>query len=909
MHERLSAMVRSIALVGARRPFMALAIGLILTAIGTALIPGLKISTSRRDLVSEDNPNQKQSVEFDSKFGYSNAPAIVVSGGTPDEQRSAVDAIERELEAMPELEGRVLGRIQPQDVAEVMFVADPEAVAKQLGEGQGAKGEQLERGIVGWVGLVDDKLKAGLEGDTATPEQTKEGFAQLSTLFSVFDDELAGKNGLLRLGTAGADKGGADKAGGDKGGADKGSPLAATSRGFDEAGYLVGDEKHHIVALFPVIEGDEGYQVRPMVKQLRAARDRALGEQPAVRADVTGLPALVTDELATIERDLAVTSTASTIALFLTLFWAFKSFRQSLVSFLPLGFGTLVTFGIVRLVLGKLNLVTASFTSVLLGLGDFGVHIQTRYSELLRRGHDPKEAMQTAMLRAGPGLLVGTITTAVAFLTTIVTEFTAFAELGFITSLGLIVMLAGTYLLVPSAVLILLGKKPRPSPELPGFRPLAGVIKRNAKTIVALSVISSVLFCVFVPKLSFNGRYFEFLPRDTESARGLEELQKDAVVSPFVANVRASSLDEARTVATKLRALGSVASVETPSDMFPELTPARVDSLKKIVAALEHEGKPLDFAAGKDKPVDRAALLKALDGLKDTMEEAAYTLRQAGRDTTPVDDAKAKLSALIERVRGADQARLDALQSRAFDMLDRALATARRVVARGAYAPEDLPPLFKHRFVSKDGSEVALFVHPHGDIWEIPVAEQFNRDLATVTSKASGIATTLADHPKMIVRGFERATILAVLLVIVILVVSFRRLSDVLVAAIPLLLGTAWMLGAMPPLGLQFNHANMVVLPLLLGLGVDAGAHIMTRYRQSAEEHGGVAHLGDMLASTGSAVFVASLTTVWGFSVMMFGKYRAMFGMGLIMTIGMSATLAFTLLTLPAVLVLLKRAK
>jgi predicted RND superfamily exporter protein len=124
-----------------------------------------------------------------------------------------------------------------------------------------------------------------------------------------------------------------------------------------------------------------------------------------------------------------------------------------------------------------------------------------------------------------------------------------------------------------------------------------------------------------------------------------------------------------------------------------------------------------------------------------------------------------------------------------------------------------------------------------------------------------------------------------------------------------LVLGTLIMLGAIPLMGLDFNHANMVVLPLLLGLGVDAAAHIMSRFRQSQEEHAGVASLDDMLAGTGSAVFVAALTTVWGFSVMMLAEYRAMFGMGLIMTVGMSATLILSLVTLPATLVLLKKAK
>jgi hypothetical protein len=117
------------------------------------------------------------------------------------------------------------------------------------------------------------------------------------------------------------------------------------------------------------------------------------------------------------------------------------------------------------------------------------------------------------------------------------------------------------------------------------------------------------------------------------------------------------------------------------------------------------------------------------------------------------------------------------------------------------------------------------------------------------------------------------------------------------------------MCGAMPPLGLAFNHATIVVLPLLLGLGLEASAHIVHRYRESADENGGVAKLQDILTGTGSAVFVGTLTTVWGFTVMLFAEYRAMFWLGLIMTIGKSATLVSSLLALPALLVVTRKAK
>lgn len=890
---KLVALVRSVVLIGVHRPYLALGIGALLLAISAVLVPGIKISTSRRDLVDENHPSQRRTLDFDDKFGYTNSPAIVVTGGTVEDRRKVVDAIITEVGALPDLDQRVLGRIRPNDIGEVLLVAEPESIAKMMppDDGTGVGAKKLEEGFPGWIGLIDGQLNAGLEGGTsASADQTKQGFDQLKTLFAALDQELADGNGLATLSDM--------------------QPRGDFSRGIDQYGYL-GDGQHNVVGLFPKLEGDEGYEVRPVVKEIRDARDRAVRKSgvEGVRADVTGLPALVTDELAMIERDLAVTSILAGLAMLVTLYWGFRSFRQALVSFLPLSFGTLVTFGVVRLVLGKLNLITASFTSVLLGLGDFGVHIQRGFSDLLKKGHDPKTAMEESMIHAGPGLVIGTLSVSVAFLTTLVTEFTAFAELGFIVSVGLLVMLAGTYLLVPPAVLLLLGKKPRPSPELGGFRKLAGFVKRWPKTILFVALAITVFFVCWLPQTRFNGRYFEFLPKDTESARGLKELERDTVASPFVANLRASSIDQARDFATKLRQLDTVASVETASDFFPELTETRMAALKKVVKSLEHDGKPADFATAKTKPADKAAFLKSIASLSDTLEEVAYALREPQPESAKAADAaKEQLKKLKERVEATPEERLTELQQQTLALLDRAQTTARNVVERGSYSVDDLPPLFQHRFVSKDRSEVALFIHPKGDVWEVPIAEAFTRDVASVSPEISGIATTLGEHPKLIIKGFERATILAGILVLVILGISFRRPVDVFAAALPLILASVWMLGMMPILNLQFNHANMVVLPLLLGLGVEAGAHIMSSYKQSCELHGGKAKLQDMLGSTGSAVFVAVLTTIFGFSVMMFAEYRAMFGLGLIMTIGMSATLALSLIVLPAVLVLFKRA-
>ncbi len=330
----------------------------------------------------------------------------------------------------------------------------------------------------------------------------------------------------------------------------------------------------------------------------------------------------------------------------------------------------------------------------------------------------------------------------------------------------------------------------------------------------------------------------------------------------------------------------------------------------RTVAALFD--KPIDFQKLEDGTVSKDDVLPKIGDIDDALDEAIFAMKQAGRDTKAAEATKAAITDLkkhVSELPAGPNDRLTGLQRRAASILDRAVTNLKIVAARGHYEPEDLPPLWRHRFASQDMKAVAMYIHPKDDIWDVKVSTHFENEVEGVTPNASGLAMTLSEHPKMIVRGFQRSTMLAAGLVIIILFVSFRSFRDMAIAAVPLVMGSIWMLGAMKPLGQAFNHANMVVLPLLLGLGVDAGVHLMVRYRQSAADHDGVADIDEMLLSTGGAVLIASLTTIFGFAVMMIAKYRGMVSLGVIMSWGMSATLLLTLIIIPAILILIRRAK
>jgi hypothetical protein len=597
-------------------------------------------------------------------------------------------------------------------------------------------------------------------------------------------------------------------------------------------------------------------------------------------------------------------SIASSAGILLILLLFFRSIRYTILSLVPLATGIIATLAAVRLLFGQLNLLTAGFVAVLLGLGDFGVYLLRRYSEV-RRGADGPTAVREAFVRAGPGVLTATVTTSLAYLTTTTTEFTAFAELGVITTVGLLLMVLLTFLLMPPLVGLWGRGTLPPAPEVPGMERLVRLVRRFPRLLIATGAVLTVLSGALGLGLRFNGRYFDFLPSTTESAIGLRELERDAHTSPIFANLVAPSIEDARRMTAQLRRLPSVVEVQSPTDLLPELDAGRLASLRAGFAALRRFP---DVERLRNRGTTVSELLPKVSGLADAVDEVAFALRQGGRPLQAADEVKEAITSLKQVLKGLpDDGRhaLGEAEAGVASVIERALTTAREVARRGSYLPEDLPELFRVRFVSHDHEAVALYAYAAGDIWQREVSKQFAEDVESVDPEATGPAVSVYQHERMIVEGFLRAALMALVLVIATLWIDFRDVKATALAMIPLIAGWMWMLGMMRVANLTFNVANIVVLPLLLGLGIDAGAQMIHRYRDSVEEHGGKATLRDLLCGTGSAILTTYLTTIMGFAALMVGDYGAMVSLGLMMTIGLSFCLVASLLVLPAILVTL----
>lgn len=871
---------------------------LLIVLVGfAATLPGLSVTTSRTNMVSDEDPQQRRMNAFYERFGRPDYPLFVISGGSAEDRRTVVDAITEVLEEDPALDGRVFGRVNPRDVASILLLQQPGALAQvsaALPPGQDG-GAFLEQGLEGWLSGLSAQLEAGIEGggDPAAAggvEKAAEGFAQLAQLAQTLEAVAKGEDLMARFGDEASFK----------------------QDGIDSRGYLVtADGEHNLLAIYADVPSDEGRVLAPLVGQLRQARDDAMSGAPAgVTAKLTGLPALAVDELEIVEQGLVITSIAATIGIFGLCLLLFRSLRQTIVALLPLAPGILGTLAVVRLLYDDLNIITSGFVAVLLGLGiDFSVHIIARRNEGIRAGLSPAEAITASLRRTGPGIFTGAVVTAAAFLTNMTTEFTAYGELGVVTAAGLILMVVITFAVIPP--LLTVGQSEtteiRVAPEPPGIASIPSVIRRGKTALLGVAVALAAVGGVTASSLGYNPRYFDFLPETTESAQGLGVLEYDALASPVFAAFAADDIEAARTKAAGLRALDSVAGVQTPSDLLPPLDDA---SLAALRGGLEGFGRAPDVAKLAAAPVEAKSVARTADEIADLLDEVIFALRGASLETKGADAAKDAFAQFAETVRGLDeagQARLAGINAEAAAILGPAMLTASAVAQRGHYAPEDLPPLFATRFVSKDGKSVALFAVPSGQFWEEDVALGFAADVRTVDEDAVGLAMVHVEHGRQVRVGFERAALYAAGIIVLLLFADFRSLADALLALFPTVVGWLWMLALMPLLGLDFNVANIVALPLVLGIGIAFGVHMMHRLREDSGDE--VPSLDAVVRGTGGAIAVAATTTMVGFAALTLSPYGGMVSLGATMVLGIGTCLIATLFVLPALLVVLNRAR
>jgi uncharacterized protein len=371
--------------------------------------------------------------------------------------------------------------------------------------------------------------------------------------------------------------------------------------------------------------------------------------------------------------------------------------------------------------------------------------------------------------------------------------------------------------------------------------------------------------------------------------------------------VIARSLPEALELERRIQALPPVASVDSMSGFLAGDQTRKLEWIRKIKADLDDiRFEPVDTG-----PVDIRGLSAALWRMQGYLGLARQAAAEGGE--TDLAEQLQRIRQVIGELRRAMLAedpgqaaqRLAQFQQALFNDVQETFETIRNQDVSGPLQIDDLPGALRRRFISTSGELHLIQVYPEVDIWQRPNQQIFIEALRheldpdrTGSPVVTGTPVQLYEYTALLKNSYEEAARYALGAIALLVLIHFRSLLCVLLALLPVGVGTLWMIGIMGQFGHSFNPANIMTLPLVIGIGVTSGIHILNRF---AEEQ----NPGILAKSTGKAVIVAGLTTVVGFGSLMLAKHQGIASLGYVMAVGTSMCMLAALTSLPALLQLL----
>ena len=380
--------------------------------------------------------------------------------------------------------------------------------------------------------------------------------------------------------------------------------------------------------------------------------------------------------------------------------------------------------------------------------------------------------------------------------------------------------------------------------------------------------------------------------KGVESVAWEERILARAGRSGFTALATASGLDELRRKRDAFAALPSVSQVESVLLLVPDGQPEKaklIEQFAPIVAPVRVARAPALVPAELRAPLEtlrRRLRLATAEGGEQARQQVQPVLAK-------IEGLLAKLSRAALRRAGPA---LEQLQGQvAGDFADK-LTTFQKNLPPRTVVPGDAPPELRHRYVGSSGRYL-LRIQPAVDIWQREGAERFVTDLRRVDPDVTGPPITSYEAIRFIQHGYFQGTLYALLLVVLVTLALLRSVRGTALALVPLVLGVLWTLGFMRVFGLQFNLANVWALPLIIGTAAEFGVNVFIRYQEGLDTGGPT-----LVQSTVLAVLLNGLTTIAGFASLMVARHQGIFGLGLLLTVGVTAALFASLVVLPVLL-------
>lgn len=848
----LERLVGAIVAWSERRALLLILLSVLLTAsAGLFTARHLAMDTDTANMISQDLPWRKDLTHFNTLFPQNTGLLVaMIDGKTPDAAEDAAAALFARIQSRPDLFATArradggpffekygllfLPTEQVQKIADAVIEAQP--FIGSLTQDPSLRGlfdvlSLAMQGVMQKAGTID-RLEKPLAAISATLSDALSGGRQAMSWQTLLLDRPSEVRDLRRL------------------------ILTQPNRDF--------------AALKPGAAATDF--VRDSIKELGLTPDTG------VTVRLTGPVALNDDEFATVAEGMGWALLISTVLVLLWLFLALRSLKLILATFITLIVGLVLTFAFATIAVGKLNLISVAFAVMFIGLSiDFGIQFGVRFGQERLEG-----GLKGALTRTGIGmarpLTLAAIAIAVGFAAFVPTDYRGVSELGLIATAGMAITLVLNLTLLPA---LLAALKPRILDGEMGMawgKPVDSWLVRHRMPVLAAWGVIAVIGLALSPRLEFDFHPLHLKDPKVESMAAILDLMKDPIRSPYAIEIVVPDAAAADALKAKLSALREVHAVISASSFVPKDQDAKLPILSDLQLLMGLSLEPISTRPAPTVEETRAAL-----------KQCAAKLREA----LPSSDKAQQLARLLDQAAGADPSIYPELQRMLVDGLMPRMKMLASALQAEPLTLETLPEEIKSQWIAADG-EMRLTVMPKGDSNDSAVLANFVNAVRSVAPEATGPAVQIYESGRAVTKAFQMASITAVLAIAILLFAILRRPRDVAYVMLPLLMTALGTIIVCVTFGLKLDFANIIALPLLLGIGVAFDIYFVVNWRRGIEN--------PISTSTARAVLFSALTTGSSFGSLALSSHPGTARMGMLLLISLTILLVVIFAFMPVLM-------
>ena len=616
----------------------------------------------------------------------------------------------------------------------------------------------------------------------------------------------------------------------------------------------------------------------------RAASELDLHNKYGATVELTGQVPMNDDQFSVIRHSAVRDTLTALFGVLIVLWLALRSWKIIVAVFFSLMVGLAVTAALGLAMVGAFNLISIAFFVLFIGLGvDFGIQFSVRYRSERLDHADLPEALRSAARKAGKPLALAAMATAVGFFAFLPTSYRGLSELGLIAGCGMLIAFACSITLVPAMLTVL---NPPGETEPIGFKrlaPLDDFLQRHRIAVIAGTVLVVLAGAPLLFRLPFDFNPINLQSPTSPSVVTYRQLQNDPETSGNDAEVLAPSLEQADAIAKRLAALPEVSRVLTLSNFVPSDQNQKIATLKNASRSL---GAALNPPRKAPAPSDEENVA-AIQGAADALAKAA------GDQKGSTADAARNVAAQLKRLASADAVMRSKAEAALVPPLKFDLDQLRKSLAPETITIKSLPPNLVRDWMLPDG-RARVQALPKGDPNNTEVLRKFAIAILRAEPTASGAAVSYYESGRTVTNAFIEAGILALVAIALLLFAALRRVTDVLLTLFPLVLAGAVTLELCVLVGLPLNFANIIALPLLLGVGVAFKVYYIMAWRAGKT--------GLLQSTLTRAVVFSAMTNAIAFGSMWASNYPGMSSMGKLMALSLLCTMAAAVLFQPVLM-------